>query len=366
MARIKPGSRRRLCLALEHWPEADRAAWQQATQDADPFNSSSAASSWAERMRAKTTAGYGRWLCWLSEQGADMNQLPADRVTRQRVEAYIVDLRRINSDFTILFRLEELYSAIRVMAPDYDWGWLRRVQNALRSRGVAVRNKATRIQPAGALVELGKMLMCQAETPVTKPLLKRAVLFRDGLMIAFLAYRPLRLSNFAMIALGRHLIPQSSGYRLYFSGPEVKGRKPIETAVPASLVGDFDRYLDHHRPILLSRGGRQHPSAHESLWVSEIGTPLHPPCITERIKKHTQAAFGRHLWVHLFRDCAATTIAIEDPRHVRSIKNILGHSKLTTSEKHYNQARSLEASRRYQQILADWLQSFDQSGARDT
>ena len=59
MPRIKPGSRRTLCLALEQWPEADRAAWQQATQDADPFNRGSAASSWAERMRAKTAAGYG-------------------------------------------------------------------------------------------------------------------------------------------------------------------------------------------------------------------------------------------------------------------------------------------------------------------
>jgi integrase/recombinase XerD len=315
-------------------------------------------------MRAKTAAGYGRWLSWLAERGVDINQPPPDRVTRQRVEAYIADLRRINGDFTIVFRLEELYDAIRVMAPDYDWSWLRRVQNALRSRGVAVRNKTTRIQPAGALVKLGKMLMHRAETAVTKPPLRRAVLFRDGLMIAFLAYRPLRLSNLAMITLGRHLIRQSSGYRLYFSGCEVKGRKPIETSVPASLVGDFDRYLDHHRPILLSRGGLQHPSACDCLWVSEIGTPLHPPCITQRISRHTRTAFGKHLWVHLFRDCAATTIATEDPTHVRSIKNILGHSRLATSEKHYNHAQSLEASRRYQRIIADLIGSYWRQGKR--
>src|SRR6516162_8936686 len=120
MPRIKRGSRRTLCLAPEQWPETDRAAWQQATQDTDPFNRSSAASSWAERMRAKTAAGYGRWLSWLSEQGVDTNQPPPDRITRQRVAAYIADLRRINGDFTIVFRLEELYDAIRVMAPDYD------------------------------------------------------------------------------------------------------------------------------------------------------------------------------------------------------------------------------------------------------
>ena len=69
-------------------------------------------------------------------------------------------------------------------------------------------------------------------------------------------------------------------------------------------------------------------------------------------KKATMAAFGRYLSPHLFRDCAATTIAIDDPRHARSIMDILGHSTLATSEKHYNQARSLDASRQYQKIIA--------------
>jgi site-specific recombinase XerD len=171
-------------------------------------------------------------------------------------------------------------------------------------------------------------------------------------MIALLAYRPLRLSNLAAITLGRHLIHQSRGYRLYFSADEVKGGQPIDTAVPASLVADIDRYLDHYRPILLTRGGRQSLAVCDALWVSNIATALDPNSIPNRIKKHTRAAFGKHLWVHLFRDCAATTIAIDDPRHARSIMNILGHSTLATSEKHYNQARSLEASRRYQKVIA--------------
>ena len=64
-------------------------------------------------------------------------------------------------------------------------------------------------------------------------------------MIAFLAFRPLRLSNLADITLGRHLLPQSQGYRLFFGAEEVKGRRPIDTAVPASLIAEFDRYLEH-------------------------------------------------------------------------------------------------------------------------
>ena len=322
MRRDEPDPRRRLCLPIEQWPEADRAAWQQAIQNADPFGRNSAASSWAERSRAKTTAGYGRWLTWSSEQGVETTQPPADRVTPPRVEAYIADLRRTNGGFTIQSRVQELRDAIRIIAPDRDWGWLTRVQNALRLRCVPVRDKATRVQPAGALVKLGKDLMHEAETTLAKPLLRRAVLFRDGLMIAFLAYRPLRLSNLAMMTLGRHLVRQTSGYRLHFDGREVKGGKPIETSVPASQVGDFDRYLDHYRPILLTRGGRRTPRDCDAVWISQTGTPLTYKVIPLRVAKHTRAAFGKHLWVHLFRDCAATTIATEDPKHVRNIMNI--------------------------------------------
>ncbi len=351
-----------LCRRIEEWPEADQATWREAVQRADPFGPATSAANWSERSRTKAARGYGRWLSWLCEHGLDPEQAPADRVTAPAVKTYVADLARINGDFTVLCRVQELYDAIRVMAPGRDWGWLRQIQNALRARSISVRDKRAQMQPAGELVKLGKALMRKAETVTTKPSLTRAVWFRDGLMIALLAYRPLRLSNFSAITLGQHLIRQSQGYRLYFSADEVKGGWPIDAAVPASLVAAVDRYLDHYRPILLTRGGRQNPATCDALWVSEIATALDTNSIPNRIKKHTRAAFGKHVWPHLFRDCAATTIAIDDPKHARSIMNILGHSMLATSEKHYNQARSLEASRRYQQVIADLRHRFEENG----
>jgi hypothetical protein len=302
MPRNEIGPGRRLCLPIEQWPEADRAAWQWAIQDAGPFGRNSTASAWAEATRAGTVAGYGRWLSWISEKGLKMNEPPADRVTPPRVKAYILDLRGINGGSTIVTRVEQLYNAIRVIAPDRDWGWLLRVQSALQSRSVPVRDKRTHIRPTAELVKLGKTLMHAAESAVTKPPLKQAILFRDGLMIAFLACRPLRLSNLAMMTLERHLVRQASGYGLHFDGREVKGGKPIEAGVPASLVGDFDRYLDHYRPILLTRGGApkasgmrcpldfsdrcstelesdprsRHEAHRRSLWKASLGASLPP------------------------------------------------------------------------------------------
>jgi integrase len=352
-----------LCRRVEEWPEADQSAWRDAVSNADPFGPGTSAGEWSERSRIKTERGYGRWLSWLSEKGQlDSEQTSGDRVTPLLVKEYVADLAVANGDFTVLCRVQELYDAIRVMAPDRDWTWLRQIQNVLRARSVSVRDKRVRMRSAQELVELGKKLMRRAETNSTRPSLTRAVWYRDGLMIALLAYRPLRRSNLAAITLGKHVIRQSHGYRLYFSAAEVKSRRPIDTPLPELLVADVDRYLDHHRPILLTRGGRQKPPACDAFWVSETATALVSNSIPNRIKKHTREAFGKHLSPHLFRDCAATTIAIDGPRHARSIMNILGHATLATSEKHYNQARSLDASRRYQTMIADLFDELKVKG----
>ena len=67
--------------------------------------------------------------------------------------------------------------------------------------------------------------------------------------------------------------------------------------------------------------------------------------------KVTLRTLGKSLNPHLFRDCAATSVALEDPEHVRIIASILGHSSLSTAEKYYNQAHTLEAGRVYQNVM---------------
>jgi integrase/recombinase XerD len=45
--------------------------------------------------------------------------------------------------------------------------------------------------------------------------------------------------------------------------------------------------------------------------------------------------FGHMINPHLFRDCAATSIMIEAPKHVRIAARLLGHATLRTTERHY-------------------------------
>ena len=77
---------------------------------------------------------------------------------------------------------------------------------------------------------------------------------------------------------------------------------------------------------------------------------LEKGALAMRIRKHTKKAFGASLPPHWFRDATATTIAVEDPRHVCDAHHILGNT-LATTQKYYNQAHSLEASRRHQAML---------------
>jgi hypothetical protein len=62
--------------------------------------------------------------------------------------------------------------------------------------------------------------------------------YRDGLMIALLAARPLRRRNLAMITIGRQLIRVGDAWDLIFAAEETKTGQPIEAILP-----------DRRRPI---------------------------------------------------------------------------------------------------------------------
>ena len=181
--------------------------------------------------------------------------------------------------------------------------------------------------------------------------LELAMDYRDGLTIALLAYRPLRARNLAMIACGEHLVQRDGVWYLVFTDRQTKSGRRHETPFPAELVPHLEKYLATYRPVLLTKGGQQAPAPVTALWVSRDATALGYGTIAHHVRKHTRAAFGVAMTPHLFRDAAATAIAIHDPEHVNNIMPVLGHATLTTSEQHYNQAQGLEAGRRYHGTL---------------
>ena len=231
------------------------------------------------------------------------------------------------------------------------------------------------MRPIDEIVALGERMMEEAESAPGCSARRRAVLYRDGLIIAVLTYRPLRLKNFVSMRLGRHLTKVGGCWHIQFLAEEIKSHVPYEAAFPSALVAKLERYLDVHRPVLLrgecvggaTKGARApDPTAKapidpglDALWVSEIGTRLVPEALQRRVFDHTRQEFGRGISPHFFRDAAATSIAVDNPRHVGDASLVLGHAGHRMTEKHYNHARSLEASRRQARHSSDLRRSLN-------
>lgn len=338
---------RRRCLKADEWPKTDRAAWEKALRKDHVLDDPGPASHWSPATIHKNRRGYGRWLTFcLDIDPAVANPSPADRVTRDTVRSYLALLEeQCLAPYTVVARIDELRSVIAAMAPTRDWQWLMDLVKRLRHRVRSVKNKRALLVPAKDLYDLGVRLMETADQARGRNPAPQAIQYRDGLMIAFLAARPLRASNLAAIRIGENLLRQGSGWALLFEAHDMKNRCPLEAAFPRELVPFLETYLDRWRPDLLQN--------HETdrLWITHRGRPMGYKEIYSRVTSVTKRELGHPVNPHLFRDCAATSIALEDPEHVMITISILGHSSLSTAEKYYNQARSIEAGRAYQDVV---------------
>ena len=342
-----------VCLKIAAWPARDREIWLAAAKSVGLLDETTAASDWSPSTLRKTANGYGHWLRWLMDSGClDANAPASSRVTRDGVAAYIQFLTEAGlKPYSQVNRIQELHDALRVLDPQSPLCWLSRVLAILRARARPQNDKAARLRSPADLITLGRSLMRTADETKDWSAQRRAVWFRDGLIIALLASRPLRMRNFTSIQIGKHLVETHGSYWLVFPASEMKARQPFELTFPDQLLGALHTYLDHYRPILLLGETGHVPSDQNALWVSEMGTAMEQGNLGVRIRKHTARAFGGSVTPHWFRDAAATEIAMSNPTHMDDAHRVLGHSSPTTTERYYNQARSFDAAQRFQNVL---------------
>jgi integrase/recombinase XerD len=343
-------------LSVSDWPRSDAAMWDHVTTPGGVLKPGGRGAKWRPSTITKVERGYGEWLCWLRKLDAEiLAEPPLVRVTRQRVEAYVDSLKSSLAPSTIQMRLQRLGQMTAAASQSKDFGWIFRAANRLRP--ASVRNKRAKMRPAYQLAQLGFELMRRAEAMPPSWNHHPSAKFRNGLMIAFLAYRPIRLGNLTSMKIDEHLIRFDGGFKVHFGAHETKQHRDLDFDLPQSLVPHLVEYLDKHRlSLAASPVGRSAPG--KAVWISRDGGAMGPAGIREFIYKETKDAFGEAINPNLFRDCAATTIAIDDPAHAHCIAKILGHSSMATSERHYNQAGSLEAGRQYQDIVEALRRQF--------
>ena len=340
-------------IPVEQWPQKCQEQWNEAFEDNDLFAKRKPASSWRKASIRKTRSGIGSLLSWHVYKELPLGEAAiAELVTQTAIKGFIVDMRDAEyAPNTIFCHVQEIYDGARVMDPEKDWRWLLNAVKKLRSKARPVRNKLKRLQPAQKLELLGRKLMEEARSNPKLTLYKRALMFRDGLMIATLIQRPLRLSNFAALDIGGRLTLFSKSAILSFPGKELKGKRDLEVPFPPKYLGTLKTYLETYRPYLLSLKHEDAPDHTNGLWVSNEGRQLSEASLRNAIKKRTAKEFGQDLTPHLFRDSSVTTLVRDAPESALLTKSILGHTTIETTNKHYNQAQMIDASRRHASLM---------------
>ena len=342
----------RLCWPVEVWPAEDQALWVRACAPQSLFEDEGGElASMAPISRAKYANGWGRWVAFLDGHDRAVLELsPAVRCSRDRLQAYVDALKASgNAESTIVNRLNELSVVAKALDPAFNACLINRYISTVRSKAKPVRSKA-HVRPANELVDLGMRLMGSASEPGG---LDKAVAYRDGLIIAFLALHPVRRRNLADFHLARNLIRQGTGYMVVFAGSETKNGAPYENPLAEVLVEPMDQYLRTWRPVLAARSGRWKRNVGDAVWVSADGSPMGQEGLSGRIELRTKDAFGKAISPHRFRDAAATTLVIADPARVRVAAPLLGHRSLATTDKHYIQATGLQAQRSYLEVIEE-------------
>jgi integrase/recombinase XerD len=336
----------KLHLPMDQWPEEDRRLWEAATSSYDPFEDAGGARL-AEATLASRWYSWRRFLGFLTVNDPTALELgPIERLSIARVRSFAAHLAETNSPLSVAIQIDRLYGAARLMMHDHDWSWLKEAKRRLFSAAPA--SPATGpIITSLQLLEVGQKLMDESAPGAAKRMrLCDAIRFRDGLMIALLAFIPLRRKNLAAIEIGRHLIREGDTWFIVIPRLETKTRTSIEFAVPDVLEPYLATYLAIVRPLMMTR------TDCNALWVSPQGGPLTYSAIWPIVTRHSKRHLGVHISPHDARDAAATTWAIAATDRIGIARDLLAHDDLRTTNHHYNRARGIEASRAQAGLIA--------------
>lgn len=330
------------------WPKADQTMWASLFREGDIIDGSGALSHLRPATRDIYEKNYGFWLGYLLEIGVDLisEEDPAIRVTLNRLRGF----RDAIAPLAATTKHQRFASLLQVMQraePDRDWSILRRAVARLQQQAKRTLTTDTdnRVASSIDLAELGWNLIARANAVSSG--LERLLLHRDGVMILFLAYHPIRSRNFGTLRLGDTFLTNGKGFNIAISPTEAKGNRAIEFQVAEALVEPTTEYLDVTRPALLACGTQQT----NNVWLNRYGKVWAYRKISERIAAVTKRETGTSRSAHAFRHAAATTLVTASPAEARLSRGLLAHASFGISENHYQHARHIEAARAWAHTL---------------
>jgi len=226
----------------------------------------------------------------------------------------------------------------------------RNFRQALGPKGMTPKNRSLLRQfrdqqLAGRLLELPGR--CQRRFKQNKTLSRAAAVeLESALAVEILCVAPVRLANLAGIRLDQHLV--AAGGKLYLVIPrqEVKNKVDLEFELPASTVALLDLYQKKARPAL------GHPPS-PFLFPGRKGGHRTDGHMGRQLKKLTGAELGVPITAHQFRHLTGFLYLKRHPGCYEVVRQLLGHTSITTTIKFYAGLEHDEALNLYDQFLQE-------------
>jgi integrase len=168
----------------------------------------------------------------------------------------------------------------------------------------------------------------------------------EGVAIAILLTIPIRRHNLATIHLERNLQRPGDGtVFLAFAPDEVKNRQAIAAQLPPDVVVMIAR-------LLATRSPRLCPAATPWLFPCRDGSgQIHDDWLSKRIFTRIRKEIGLDVNPHLFRHLSAKLLLDANPGGCETVRQVLGHSRLSTTFNVYTGLEADSATRLFAEVI---------------
>jgi hypothetical protein len=328
-------------IRFDDFPEPYRKLWEKGLTERDRHGGQPYGvrlSPVTERLARK---GLGRFLATCS--AGELAAMPDELVIPKTVRRYLAAMKQAgNQGNTIATRLWELRTALRIMCPEKDFRWITSPDgNDVRSL-FPFKRRLFKIYHPRRLYHWGFQLMDQALKIGDRQ--RRAIQYRNGLIIAILAARAPRVRSLASIQLCVQIVRHENRFQFVFRKKDLKWKNALEYDLPESLTERIEHYLREVRPVLLA--GKEH----RWFWVARGGDCLREIGIGTMIRRQSEKDLGDAFGPQRFRHCIGTIAPISNPKHPAVAASVLGNSTATV-QKSYNLGDEQEAARQFQASL---------------
>lgn len=347
-----------LPLPFKEWPPNDQKAWLEAIAIGDEYDPGGDGANWGLRSRENAFNSYGRYLAFLKRSGRlDIAATASDRVQASDICSFARELWSQLAPYSVIGVLGSLGSAFKALAPKTGREPINALIGRLERRAHSVRDIEANLISPRELDRIGVELMDEAEASTSRRMDWRFCMFRDGLLVSFLANCPLRPGAVVDMRFGVHLIQENGTFRVHFPQLANHKRRIEDVPLPPQVASRFVRLSEFYYPAI---AGAQDLRG-QPVWLSCFGHPLDRVTLSKCLRERLRPETGKTFTAHMFRHAAATFIAEETPERALMIAAVLGHSGFRTAKKHYIKGQQIAQYKLYHELVAELRLRHDSS-----